>query len=123
VKWWLLAIPHYVVLAALTSGALFLPALGPWFRDLGNASGASTPLSVLTALVVVAGVVLLFTGRYPAGVFDLVVGINRWAFRVAAYAALMRDDYPPFRLDQGPDEPVAGPAPDVIEPVGTARLP
>ena len=62
VKWWLLAIPHYLV------------------------------------LVVIAAVVLLFTRRYPQDIFELVVGINRWSIRVGAYAALMRDEYPPFRL-------------------------
>ncbi len=104
VKWWLLAIPHYLVLAALTSSAIIVPVIWPGFREWAGGSGATAGLSVLGALVLIAGVILLFTGRYPGGLFDLVVGINRWVYRVAAYAALMRDEYPPFRLDQGPDE-------------------
>jgi hypothetical protein len=81
-KPWLLAIPHYAALAAL---------LGGWHRTLPG---------LLGVLVAVAAVLLLVRGRYPRDVFSLVVAINRWALRVAAYAGLMRDEYPPFRLDR-----------------------
>ena len=53
-----------------------------------------------SVLVVFAAVVLLFTGRYPVSIFELVMGFNRWAYRVAAYASLMRDEYPPFQLSR-----------------------
>ena len=85
VKWWLLAIPHYLIVAAFLGGT--------WIGTNVQAPG------LLPVLVLVAGVVLLFTGRYPADVFRLIVGINRWILRVTAYAFLMRDEYPPFRLD------------------------
>jgi hypothetical protein len=65
-------------------------------------------LSLISVLVLIAGVALLFTARYPRTLFNLVVGINRWLYRVTTYAALLRDEYPPFRLDQGPLEPTAG---------------
>jgi len=102
VKWWLLAIPHYVVLAVLLGGST-------WAAGEGSDSAAGTGL--LSILVFVAAVVLLFTGRYPRSLFDLVIGLNRWVFRVVAYAALMPDAYPPFRLDQGGAEPAPA-APD-----------
>jgi Domain of unknown function (DUF4389) len=89
VKWWLLAIPHYLVVAVFVGGA--------WY---GVQWGGAVAL-----LVLIAAVALLFTGRYPSGIFDFVLGMNRWAMRVAAYAALMTDVYPPFRLDMGPSEP------------------
>src|SRR5690349_15354261 len=93
VKWWLLAIPHYLILAVLTGG------LGP------HSGGA------LGVLVLAAAVVLLVTGAYPPAVFDVAMGCNRWSFRVLAYGALMTDDYPPFRFDGGGLEPEPGPDP------------
>ncbi|MGE5690636.1 MAG: DUF4389 domain-containing protein, partial [Pseudomonadota bacterium] len=86
---WLLAIPHLVIVA------LFVGGVG-WAFDNGWRLG---PISLNTVLVLIAGFALLFTGRYPRDVWRLVVGINRWAIRVGAYVALMRDEYPPFRLD------------------------
>ena len=94
VKWWLLAIPQYVIVAFLLGGGT---------RWNWVASG----VGLIDVLVLFAGVALLFTGRYPQGIFDLVVGLDRWALRVAAYAGLMTDRYPPFRLDMGGTEPAA----------------
>jgi Domain of unknown function (DUF4389) len=70
-------------------------------------------------LVLFAGVMLLFTSRYPKPLYDFVLGMNRWAFRVAAYGALMTDVYPPFRLDMGGNEPPAGTAGDSVLPAPT----
>jgi len=65
---------------------------GGWLGDL-QAPGLNA------LLVAFAAIALLFTGRYPREIFALVVGINRWVLRVIAYAALLRDEYPPFRLE------------------------
>jgi Domain of unknown function (DUF4389) len=71
---WLLAIPHYIVLFFLDIGAFFV--------------------------VIVAWFAILFTGRYPRGMFTFVEGVIRWHNRVLAYAyILVTDRYPPFRLD------------------------
>ena len=70
---WLLAIPHYVVLLFLYVGAVFA-VIAAWFA-------------------------ILFTGRFPRGIFDYLVGVGRWTNRVTAYAfMLVTDVYPPFQL-------------------------
>jgi hypothetical protein len=99
VKWWLLAIPHYIVVAIFTGGA--------WATWSGNGEpyGWATAGGLIGLLAVFAGVAMLFTGRYPKSLYDFVLGMNRWVFRVAAYTGLMTDKYPPFRLDVGGQEP------------------
>ena len=67
--------------------------------------GIGFETGLIGILVLFAGVALLFTTRYPGGLFDFVMGLDRWVARVAAYVLLMRDEYPPFRLDQGGAEP------------------
>jgi hypothetical protein len=70
---WLLAIPHFLVLIVLSIGAVFA-VIAAWFA-------------------------ILFTGSYPQGLFDYVVGVGRWWLRVEAYAFLLvTDRYPPFSL-------------------------
>jgi len=70
---WFLAIPHYVVLCFLYIAA-FVMLIGAWFA-------------------------ILFTGRYPRGIFDFIAGVARWQNRVIGYAlVLVTDEYPPFRL-------------------------
>jgi hypothetical protein len=107
VKWWLLALPHYVVVA------LFLGAGSSQTVETvsGETVVVDTPpyVGLVGVLVLFAAVVLLFRGRYPRGMFDLVVGMQRWAWRVTAYAALMTDVYPPFRLDLGGRDPARPP--------------
>jgi Domain of unknown function (DUF4389) len=101
VKWWLLAIPHYLIVVLLIGGGWTA-----WDKD--DRWGWQSPSGGLIAVcVLIAAIALLFTARYPRGLFDFVVGMNRWALRVGAYAALMTDSYPPFRLDQGGTEPAA----------------
>jgi hypothetical protein len=105
VKWWLLAIPHYLIVAVLTGGA------ATWTYQVSTDTSWQIALGggLIGVLVLVAGIALLFTTRYPAGLFDLVIGCNRWVYRVIAYAALMTDTYPPFRLDLGGEEPRPAP--------------
>jgi hypothetical protein len=111
VKWWLLAIPHLLIIGAFSTGSYVLggvTATGePWYVQMPG---------LLSICVLIAAVAVLFTSRYPRGLFDFTMGMNRWVLRVAAYVALMTDAYPPFRLDQGADEarPLDG------EPEGSA---
>ena len=100
VKWWLLALPHYLVIGVFAGGGAWAASeAGDWWLAPGG--------GLVGLLVLFAAVTLLFTGRYPRGIFDLVLGLDRWVLRVAAYAALMTDAYPPFRLDLGGSEPGA----------------
>jgi hypothetical protein len=112
---WLLAIPHLIIVAILSGGSV------SWLAFNGDAVKFD-PLSgggVLGLLVLVAGLILLFTERYPQGLFDLILGLNRWIYRTIAYVALMTDDYPPFRLDQGGSESGLPPGPEPgIDPAG-----
>ncbi|MCW2636963.1 MAG: transrane protein [Blastococcus sp.] len=129
---WFLAIPHYLVLAVFVGGGLWL---GTRAGNTNNGwdNGSNAGWSLVGLLVLIAALSLLFTGRYPKPLFDFVMGMDRWALRVAAYTALMTDRYPPFRLDLGgtdpgwaPAEPVppspsgvpAGPPPGPPVPVG-----
>ena len=70
---WLLAIPHIIVMALLFIGAFFALTIS-WFA-------------------------ILFTGRCPESIFNFLVGVFRWQFRVNAYTNLLRDEYPPFSLE------------------------
>jgi Domain of unknown function (DUF4389) len=99
VKWWLLALPQYLIVAVFAGGAW-----ASWTGVNGMWAGATSG-GLIGLLVLFAGLALLFTGRYPRSLYDFVLGMNRWVFRVAAYGALMTDVYPPFRLDMGGNEP------------------
>ena len=91
---WLLAIPHLIVVGILAGG-------GWWVGWNAHNAGAGAWGGLIGIFVLVAAVVLLFTGRYPRQLFDLILGLNRWVLRVVAYVSLMTDVYPPFRLDMG----------------------
>jgi hypothetical protein len=104
VKWWLLAVPHYLIISFFLGGGLYVVS--------EVATTDQAPIWVwrgglVGLLVLMAAVVLLFTGRYLQSIYDFVLGMNRWALRVSAYAGLMTDQYPPFRLEQGGQEPEA----------------
>ena len=110
VKWWLLAIPHYLIIGLLVSNWWGWTPAGERFAVGPVGSGG-----LLGLLLVITALILLFTAKYPQQLFALIVGFNRWIYRVIAYAALMTDQYPPFRLDQGGSEP-ARPLPPTVGP-------
>jgi hypothetical protein len=102
VKWWLLAIPQYFVVAIFQGGWGFAGVpwtIGPWEYGDWNYDWWSGP-GLIGILALIAGFVLLFAGRYPREIFDFLLGMNRWSIRVLAYAGLMRDEYPPFKLER-----------------------
>ena len=107
---WLLAIPHLIIVGLFTNGLVW------WVGDL-SAGGGDPALrisgGVIEILTLIALLILLFTGRYPQGMFDLVMGMERWVYRTWAYVGLMTDDYPPFRFDMGGAESAAEPGPPV----------
>jgi hypothetical protein len=80
-KWWLLAIPHYIIISLFQGGG-----------------GQESRVGLTFILAIFGAIAVLFTGKYPQDIFKLVVGTNRWSYRVIAYASLMTDRYPPFRL-------------------------
>lgn len=112
VKWWLLSIPHLLIVAAIT-GSNTIRWTDPENPGVRYETGSG--LSLLGLLVLIAAVILLFTGRYLRSLFDLILGLNRWIYRTITYTALMRDEYPPFRLDQGPRDQGRGADGDYAE--------
>ena len=99
VKWWLLAIPHYIIVSIFTSGPTW--SMHGWDWTINNRVYHMEGLSfggLIFIIAIFAGVWVLFTKRYPRDLFKLAMGFNRWAIRVGAYASLMTDAYPPFRL-------------------------
>ena len=81
VKWWLLAIPHYLVVAIFLGGGSWI-GLGVGRGPLVDRAG------LIGVLVLIAAFALLFRGRYPRSIFDFVLGLDRWVVRVAAYVGV-----------------------------------
>jgi hypothetical protein len=80
VKWWLLAIPHYIIVAIYMGG--------------------NNHIGLIGILTIINAIVLLFGGKIPVDIFKLVIGLDRWSYRVYAYTALLTDEYPPFSLGE-----------------------
>src|SRR3954451_21829382 len=105
VKWWLLALPQYLIVGVFAGGA--------WagLNAANDHGGWTSGGGLIGLLVLIAGIVLLFTGRYPRSIFDFVMGMTRWVSPAAASATRMTDKYPPFRLDMGDQESAPDTAP------------
>ena len=125
-KWWLLAIPHYLVVmlfvgmsimlqnsaSIIVSGVGVLMSPDAAYRqdvfwhgmDLVIRGASSLPFALIAAmglsgvLILTAAITLLFRGWYPQDIFEIVVGMQRWGNRVSGYAGLLYDEYPPFRF-------------------------
>ena len=98
-----------LVVSILVGGGAYATS-GSWDDGRHRSEWTGGRPGLIALLVIFAGVALLFTTRFPRGLYDLVLGFDRWVLRVVGYAALMTDDYPPFRLDQGGEERPAVPA-------------
>ncbi len=96
VKWWLLALPQYLVVAVFSGG---------WGSAAAGSHRWALSGGLIGLLVLIAAIIVLFSGSYPRGLHAFVMGMNRWVLRVIAYATLMTDAYPPFRMDMGGEEP------------------
>jgi hypothetical protein len=103
VTWWLLALPQLLIVGILAGGGTW-PALNSDTQNHSWTGGGPIGL-----LVLIAAIILAVTGR--------ILGLNRWVLRVAAYASLMTDTYPPLRLDSGGRDP----ATTVIALTGEAK--
>jgi hypothetical protein len=117
VKWWLLALPQYLIVGVFAGGTL------AGLNAANHHGGWSSGGGLIGLLVLIAAVILLFTGRYPRSIFDFIMGMNRWVYRVIAYATLMTDEYPPLRLDMGgPEGAPTATGTDAITPSPAAGL-
>ena len=81
---WILGLPHWIIVGVFQ----------------GNSSWARTGLGLVPILSIVAGIIMLFNGKYPEDIFNLIIGLNRWSNRFYGYLLLMTDRYPPFRLEE-----------------------
>src|SRR5262245_51863938 len=117
VKWWLPASPQYMIVGILLGGGTYAAS-----RVDGSPWSVGLHIGLIGVLVLFAAIALVFIGNYPRGIFDFVLGLDRWVARVGAYVLLMRDEYPPFRLDQGGTDPGGAVEEAVPTPAATAPI-